>query len=110
MKFDKSLGEGAYARKQIFCSDGLIAFSHSRRFRYGVELARTFSGKKVLDYGFGDGTFLALLMDSAHSPATCAGAEIGEDLVTAGTSRFAGRGNMSFFLTSELDRPEHRAA
>jgi SAM-dependent methyltransferase len=110
MKFDKSLKDGAYAKKQIFCSDGLIAFSHTRRFQYGLELAKTFEGQKILDYGFGDGTFLAMLMDSVSPPAACVGAEISDSLVDAAKGRFAQRAGLSFVLTSDLVGSEHEAA
>ena len=66
---DGRLREGHYAAKQIFCRDSLIAWSHRRRFEVGLRLARRFSGKRILDYGCGDGTFLALLHAAPLAPA-----------------------------------------
>ena len=40
----------------------LVAWSHARRFETALALARAFRGKRILDYGSGDGTFLALAM------------------------------------------------
>ena len=51
---------GHYAQKQILSRDRLVAWSHARRFDTALTLARNFSGKRILDYGSGDGTFLAL--------------------------------------------------
>ncbi len=110
MTFDKSLRAGVYARKQIFCSDGLISFSHRRRFEYGVRLASMFSGRRVLDYGFGDGTFLAMLMDAPQPPAFGVGAEVRRDLVDSAAARLGVGRKLSFVLTSDLALPEHAAA
>jgi hypothetical protein len=55
------LREGHYAKKQLFCDSWLISWSQRRRFA-GLELARKFPGRCVLDYASGDGAFLALLM------------------------------------------------
>jgi hypothetical protein len=57
---DKEILEGHYARKQIGCSSRLISWSHQRRFQAGLELTAPLQGKLVLDYGCGDGTFLAM--------------------------------------------------
>ncbi len=60
-----AISDGHYAKKQLLCKDWLIAWSHRSRFQMGLGLAREFSGKRVLDYGCGDGTFLAMLMSDA---------------------------------------------
>lgn len=54
-------GAGHYERKQLLSKDRLIAWSHRRRFETGLRLAGAFAGGRVLDYGCGDGTFLAML-------------------------------------------------
>ena len=72
---DAALRDGHYANKQIFCKDRLIAWSHRRRFETGLTLAARFAGRRMLDYGCGDGTFLALLDATAHAPAQAVGAE-----------------------------------
>ena len=72
----REVGAGHFARKQIDSRDPLIAWSHRRRFRTGLALARPFAGGRVLDYGCGDGTFLGLLQASGTPPALAVGAEI----------------------------------
>ena len=101
---------GHYARKQIFSRSRLIAWSHSRRFETALDLARRFARGKVLDYGCGDGTFLALLMRGPHAPARAVGAELSDDLVTDCRTRLANIPNLSFALISDLPRPEHQGA
>ena len=66
---DTTLRDGHYAAKQIFCNSQLIAWSHRRRFETGLALARQLQGRRVLDYGCGDGTFLALLHAGPTPPA-----------------------------------------
>src|SRR5206468_2589261 len=73
---DAALRDGHYAAKQIFCKDRLIAWSHKRRFAAGLRLMEPWAGKRILDYGCGDGTFLGLLCRGAHPPASAVGAEI----------------------------------
>ena len=71
-----AIGRGHYARKQILSRDRLVAWSHRRRFDTAVSLAAAFRGKRVLDYGCGDGTFLALTMMTPDAPAVGMGAEL----------------------------------
>ncbi|HMF61347.1 MAG TPA: class I SAM-dependent methyltransferase, partial [Vicinamibacterales bacterium] len=54
------LASGDYARKQIYCPSRVVAWSHGSRFRLAARLASTGAGGKLLDYGCGDGTFMAL--------------------------------------------------
>jgi SAM-dependent methyltransferase len=100
--------EGHYARKQIFSRSWLIAWSHRRRFESALRLAARFAGGRVLDYGCGDGTFLAMLMSGPTPPATAIGAEIAEDLVADCRTRLAGIPNLSFVLFPELRQSAHR--
>ena len=60
---------GHYAQKQILSRDKLVAWSHARRFATVLTLARRFADRRILDYGSGDGTFLALAMMSDAPPA-----------------------------------------
>src|SRR5229473_6515732 len=78
---DQAVAEGHYAKKQILCKDRLISWSHRSRFELGLQLAREFSGKRILDYGCGDGTFLAMLMAQEAPPAGAVGCEINASLV-----------------------------
>ncbi len=107
---DELIQQGHYARKQIGCDSSLIAWSHRRRFLAGVRLASALAGKRVLDYGCGDGTFLAMLMDSPAPPRAATGAEIDVRLVEQTRARFAKVTSLSFVHNDELERPEQTNA
>ena len=107
---DTRLREGHYAAKQIFCRDGLIAWSHRRRFEVGLHLAARFAGHRILDYGCGDGTFLALLQATASPPLSAVGAELDDGQVDDCRRRFAGRPGLGFLRIGELDDRQHAAA
>jgi SAM-dependent methyltransferase len=105
---DETLRQGHYAAKQIFCKDRLIAWSHRRRFEIGLDLARSCRGKRLLDYGCGDGTFLALLNARPDAPAEGVGAELDPFQVTDCRARLGGRPGLRFVSIGELDGPEHQ--
>ncbi len=74
------LRSGDYARKQIYCPSRVVAWSHGSRFRLAARLASAAgAGRRLLDYGCGDGTFAQLdgvdfvhtsaLADRAHTGA-----------------------------------------
>ena len=46
-----------------------IRWTHRSRYEMGLRLAATFRGKRLLDYGCGDGTFLAMLCSGRDRPA-----------------------------------------
>jgi SAM-dependent methyltransferase len=54
---------GEYARKQIFCPSALVRWSHRSRFDLARRLVTPDAGGRLLDYGCGDGTFLAMVHD-----------------------------------------------
>lgn len=101
--------DGHYAVKQIYCRDRLVAFSHRRRFRMAVELAREFRGQRLLDYGCGDGTFLALLHDAGAAPAIAVGADLDDVQMNDCRARL-GRIGARFERIADLDAPEHDRA
>jgi SAM-dependent methyltransferase len=96
---------GHYAQKQLFSRDRLVAWSHTRRFDTGIALAREFRGKRVLDFGSGDGTFLALTMMSDDAPAMAAGAEITREVVDDCRRRYRTEPRLQFLQVNELDEP-----
>ena len=55
------LRDGDYARKQIYCPSRVVAWSHGSRFSLARALAQTHAGGRLLDYGCGDGTFVAMV-------------------------------------------------
>lgn len=103
------LRDGHYATKQIFSRARLIAWSHQRRFQAGLELASGFTGQRVLDYGCGDGTFLALLEATGRGPSQAVGAELDAFQVEDCRRRLGDRTAFSFVPIAELDDPAHRA-
>ena len=60
---DLAIEPGAYARKQILSPSRLVRWSHGSRFELGRALIAPRAGGRLLDYGCGDGTFLALVHD-----------------------------------------------
>lgn len=95
---DDPLRSGEYARKQLFGRRGLMAWSHGRRFRTARRLVEPYAGASLLDYGCGDGTFLALVRDLFPRGT---GAEIDPALVADARERF-GAGGPRFLHVSEL--------
>jgi SAM-dependent methyltransferase len=55
------LKSGDYARKQIYCRSGLVRWSHGSRFELARALVAPREGGRLLDYGCGDGTFVAMV-------------------------------------------------
>jgi SAM-dependent methyltransferase len=95
---------GVYARKQLLSRDRLIAWSHGRRFQVALDLAVRVGGSRVLDYGCGDGSFLALLRRGPDAPAYAVGVEIAPDLVADCRSRLSHTGVL-FMHVDELGAP-----
>ncbi|HEX8694947.1 MAG TPA: class I SAM-dependent methyltransferase [Longimicrobium sp.] len=99
MSGDARLREGAYARKQLFGGIGLLRWSHGSRFRVARELAAPYAGRRLLDYGCGDGTFLATVRDLFPEAV---GAEVDPGLVADAAARFAGERGISFVHVDAL--------
>ena len=113
---------GHYAKKQIHSRSALISWSHRGRFATGLRLAREIGGTRVLDYGSGDGTFLAMLLGS--DPATgrikalsrpevgsdpiqlAVGAELHRSVVEDCRKRFDGDARLRFDLIDDLNGSE----
>lgn len=58
---DDLLRTGDYARKQIYCPSGLVRWSHGSRFEVARALVAPRAGGRLIDYGCGDGTFIAMV-------------------------------------------------
>jgi SAM-dependent methyltransferase len=58
---DQLLRDGDYARKQIYCPSRVVRWSHGSRFDLARRLVAPHAGGRLLDYGCGDGTFVAMV-------------------------------------------------
>ena len=101
---EQLLREGVFARKQLYCEDRLVAWSHRRRFQMGRRLVSEFAGRRLLDYGCGDGTFLALVSD--HFP-DAVGADVDAQEVARTAGRLAEISGISFRLIECLQTPSY---
>ena len=99
---------GHFARKQLFCRDPFIAWSHRRRYEVALDVVRRLRPTRLLDYGCGDGTFLTMLCESSETPSIAIGAEIDRSQVEDCRARLGGYSNLQFLLVDELYRPEYR--
>jgi SAM-dependent methyltransferase len=100
------LSSGSYAKKQLFCADPIIAWSHRARFRFAQRLVRELRCGTLLDYGCGDGTFLALVRPQLERAV---GADPDTSALASCRERFQGPG-LSFVTLDALAQPEHAAA
>jgi 2-polyprenyl-3-methyl-5-hydroxy-6-metoxy-1,4-benzoquinol methylase len=96
---DQLLAGGAYARKQLYCKDRIVAWSHGSRFQTARRLAEPLAGARLLDYGCGDGTFLALVHDLFPEAV---GADLDPKQTADCARRFASVSGLSFILTEGL--------
>ncbi len=103
-----AIAGGHYARKQLLSRDALVAWSHARRFEAAVSLAREFAGKRILDYGCGDGTFLALTLLTHDAPAGAVGAELSPNHVQDCRRRYQHEPRLQFVPVEDLAGVEHR--
>ncbi len=60
--------DGSYAKKQLRSRIPLLRFSHGARFKKARRLVTPHAGKRLLDFGCGDGTFLAAVSDLFPRP------------------------------------------
>lgn len=100
----RAVQEGHYAKKQFSSKAGLISWGHKRRFQVAVDLAREFVGKRLLDYGSGDGTFLAMLAAEPFAPAEAVGAELFAHTVDECNKRLGEGAQLRFVLVDDLDQ------
>jgi len=103
-----NLQDGHYAAKQIYSKDRLVAWSHRRRFETGLRLASVFRGRRILDYGCGDGTFLAMLWAADARPAAAVGAEIDDKQVDDCRARLGELTGVTFEHIDDLDGDAHK--
>lgn len=104
---ERLLAGGHYARKQIFCKDWIVAWSHRSRFQLARRLIEPYAGRRLLDYGCGDGTFLALIHDLFHEAV---GADEDPKQTVDCADRFKELSGLSFVLTDDLSDARHAGA
>jgi 2-polyprenyl-3-methyl-5-hydroxy-6-metoxy-1,4-benzoquinol methylase len=98
---------GHYARKQIHCPSRAVAWSHGSRFRLAQRLAAPARGGRLLDYGCGDGTFIAL----THGTFSHAvGADVDAAQIADCRQRLGSLEHVEFVLTTALEPPDHTRA
>lgn len=93
---------GHYARKQLFSRSRVVAWSHGRRFELARTLVAPRAGRTLLDYGCGDGTFLALVRDLYPSAV---GVDPDPHQVADCRRRLASSGGLSFATIDRLADP-----
>jgi SAM-dependent methyltransferase len=97
------VAEGHFYRKQLGCQSSIIAWSHRSRFRVGLHLLGP-AVAKLLDYGCGDGTFLALAADQIQQGS---GAEVVANQVLDCQKRLAAFANLRFCMIGDLRDASH---
>ena len=101
------LASGSYARKQFLCKDRVIAWSHASRFTKARALVAPYAGRRLIDFGCGDGTFLALAHDLFPNAV---GADLDVKHLAECNERFANWDGLRFLHTDALDDPSHAGA
>jgi SAM-dependent methyltransferase len=102
MRADEDLlAEGTFAKKQLFCRDRVIAWSHKSRFRTARRLVAASRGRSLLDYGCGDGTLVACISDLFPQVV---GADLDPIEIGRCSERFASSPSVSFKLIRDLEK------
>lgn len=94
---DDLLKSGDYARKQIYCPSGLVRWSHGSRFEVARALVAPRAGGRLIDYGCGDGTFVAMV----HADFTeTLGLDVDPKQIEEATRRLGALPGVRFALTA----------
>ena len=101
-----ALEQGHYYQKQLGCDSGVIAWSHRSRFEVGLRLIGP-SPRRLLDYGCGDGSFLAMASDRIESGW---GADLDARQTAEAARRLAGFTNLHFGTVADLSDSAHASA
>src|SRR5437660_631775 len=98
---DDLLRDGDYARKQIYCPSRVVAWSHGSRFDLARRLVAPYRGGRLLDYGCGDGTFVAMVHTEFSETV---GLDVDPGLIAECEARLGHLPGVRFGLTRDLDR------
>jgi 2-polyprenyl-3-methyl-5-hydroxy-6-metoxy-1,4-benzoquinol methylase len=99
-----TVSPGHYAQKQLLSRSALVRWSHGSRFNLARDLVAPVAGRRLLDYGCGDGTFLALVQDLFPDAL---GADIDGDQIADCAVRFASLPGITFLTTDRLAGSSH---
>jgi SAM-dependent methyltransferase len=97
------VAEGHYYQAQIANKNKVLAWSHHSRFEKSLGLIGQ-NSKRLLDYGCGDGTFLALASDRIVEGH---GVDADANQIEDCRKRLGSLENLSFFVNSDLAGPQH---
>jgi SAM-dependent methyltransferase len=101
------IASGDYARKQIYCPSRVVAWSHGSRFTLAARLSEASRGGRLLDYGCGDGTFIAL----THGMfAQATGADVDAAQLDECRRRLGSLEHVTFVQTATLVGERHTGA
>jgi SAM-dependent methyltransferase len=103
---EQSQQAGHYETKQLASRIPLLSWSHRARFALARRLVAPYAGRRLLDYGCGDGAFLSAVRD-LFPDAVGTGTDANE--LADCRKRFAATG-LRFVLTAELAPVEHAGA
>ena len=93
---DDLIRSGDYARKQIYCPSGLVRWSHGSRFEVARALVAPRAGGRLIDYGCGDGTFVAMV----HAQFTeTVGLDVDPKQIDEANARLGALAGVRFALT-----------
>ncbi len=95
------LRAGDYARKQIYCPSRVVAWSHGSRFDLARTLAATRAAGRLLDYGCGDGTFVAMVHADFREAV---GADVDAEQIAECERRLGALPGVRFGLTRDVER------
>ena len=98
------IASGDYARKQLYCPNRIVAWSHGSRFQLAVQLAEESRGGRLVDYGCGDGTFIAL---ASRIFAHATGADVDAAQLAECRRRLGSLEHVAFVDTSVLSSAQH---
>src|SRR5262245_17462705 len=102
-----AIKSGDYARKQIYCPSKVVAWSHTSRFRLAAKLTAGDGSGRLLDYGCGDGTFIAL---TAGTFASADGADVDVKQLADCRARLGQLAGVRFVATRDLEDQVHTGA
>ena len=91
--------DGHFYQRQFDCNCGVIAWSHRSRFGLALKVMGD-SPKRLLDYGCGDGTFLAMAADRVQQGE---GLDLSDYMINSCKTRLETFPNLKFSVVGDFD-------